>query len=134
MEGTGQNHDQALDPKQATAKAALLAECDTLAAAGVTFVAVGVALVRIDILTVITGVNFARGWRNRVADTFFGVPANFISLEDRLHECVTMLTRVTVLAGRNRGNYPFRSNQHAVASRQRKSPEAYGQSPRLDTE
>jgi Family of unknown function (DUF6878) len=35
-----QNHDQTLGPEQATAKAALLAECDKLATAGVTFVAV----------------------------------------------------------------------------------------------
>jgi hypothetical protein len=35
-----QNHDQTLEPEQAAAKAALLAECDRLATAGVTFVAV----------------------------------------------------------------------------------------------
>src|SRR5579864_4189544 len=35
-----QNHDQTLEPEQASAKAALLAECDKLATAGVTFVAV----------------------------------------------------------------------------------------------
>ena len=40
MEDTPQNHDQTLEPEQAAAKAALLAECDKLAAAGVTFVAV----------------------------------------------------------------------------------------------
>ena len=40
MEDTPQNHDQTLEPEQAAAKAALLAECDNLAAAGVTFVAV----------------------------------------------------------------------------------------------
>lgn len=40
MEDTPQNHDQTLEPEQASAKAALLAECDNLAAAGVTFVAV----------------------------------------------------------------------------------------------
>jgi hypothetical protein len=40
MEGPTENRDQKLDPEQAAAKAALLAECDKLAAAGVTFVAV----------------------------------------------------------------------------------------------
>ena len=40
MEGTEQNHGQALAPEQVAAKAALLAECDNLAAAGVTFAAV----------------------------------------------------------------------------------------------
>jgi hypothetical protein len=40
MENKLENHDQTLDPEQAAAKAALLAACDTLAAAGITFVAV----------------------------------------------------------------------------------------------
>ena len=40
MEDTPQNHDQTLEPEQAAAQAALLAECDNLATAGVTFVAV----------------------------------------------------------------------------------------------
>jgi hypothetical protein len=40
MEGTAQNHGQNLEPEQAAAKATLLAECDKLAAGGVTFVAV----------------------------------------------------------------------------------------------
>lgn len=40
MENTQQNNNQALEPGQAAAKAAILAECDRLAAAGVTFVAV----------------------------------------------------------------------------------------------
>ncbi len=40
MENTQQNNNQALEPGQAAAKAALLAECDRLAAAGVAFVAV----------------------------------------------------------------------------------------------
>lgn len=39
MEGSMPNHDQILEPEQAAAKAVLLAECDKLAAAGVTFVA-----------------------------------------------------------------------------------------------
>ena len=40
MEQTQQNNGEPLEPQQAVAKAALLAECDRLAAAGVTFVAV----------------------------------------------------------------------------------------------
>ncbi len=40
MENTQQNNNQALEPGQAAAKAALLAECERLTAAGVTFVAV----------------------------------------------------------------------------------------------
>ena len=40
MEKTQQNNNQSLEPEQAVAKAALLAECDSLAAAGVTFAAV----------------------------------------------------------------------------------------------
>jgi hypothetical protein len=43
---------------------------------------IGLAPVRIDILTEITGVEFADAWLRRVASTFFGVPVNFISLED----------------------------------------------------
>ena len=40
MEDKQPNNDERLDPEQGAAKAALLAECDELAAAGVTFVAV----------------------------------------------------------------------------------------------
>src|SRR5260370_15656997 len=43
---------------------------------------IGIAPVRIDILTEITGVEFPDAWRKRVASTFFGVPVNFISLDD----------------------------------------------------
>jgi hypothetical protein len=39
MEHEHQNNDQGLEPEQAAAKAAILAECDSLAAAGVRFVA-----------------------------------------------------------------------------------------------
>ena len=39
MEQPQQNNKQSLEPEQAAAKAAILAECDKLAAAGVTFVA-----------------------------------------------------------------------------------------------
>jgi hypothetical protein len=41
---------------------------------------IGIAPVRIDILTQITGVEFDKAWANRVPSTFFGVPVNFISL------------------------------------------------------
>ncbi len=40
MEQTKQNNGEPLEPQQAAAKAVLLAECDRLAAAGITFVAV----------------------------------------------------------------------------------------------
>ena len=43
---------------------------------------IGIAPVRIDILTEITGVRFSAAWENRVASTFFGVPVHFISLDD----------------------------------------------------
>jgi hypothetical protein len=43
---------------------------------------IGVAPVRIDILTEITGVEFADAWKKRVESTFFGVPVHFISLDD----------------------------------------------------
>jgi hypothetical protein len=43
---------------------------------------IGIAPVRIDILTEITGVRFPDAWRKRVASTFFGVPVHFISLDD----------------------------------------------------
>jgi hypothetical protein len=40
MENTHQNNNQSLKPRQTAAQAAILAECERLAAAGVTFVAV----------------------------------------------------------------------------------------------
>lgn len=40
MEDEQPSNDERLDPEQGAAKAALLAECDELAAAGITFVAV----------------------------------------------------------------------------------------------
>jgi len=43
---------------------------------------IGIAPVRIDILTEITGVEFADAWKNRVPGTFFGLPAHFISRGD----------------------------------------------------
>jgi len=43
---------------------------------------IGIAPVRIDILTDITGVEFHSAWEKRVAGTFFGVPVHFISLDD----------------------------------------------------
>ena len=43
---------------------------------------IGVAPVRIDILTHIDGVEFTGAWRNRVTGAFFGVPVQLISLDD----------------------------------------------------
>jgi len=43
---------------------------------------IGVAPVRIDILTEITAVDFHDAWKKRVASSFFGVPVHFISLDD----------------------------------------------------
>jgi hypothetical protein len=43
---------------------------------------IGIAPVRIDILTQITGVEFSNAWRNKVPGTFFGVPVHFISRDD----------------------------------------------------
>jgi predicted nucleotidyltransferase len=43
---------------------------------------IGVAPVRIDILTHIRGLQFAQAWQNRVASTFFSLPVHFISLDD----------------------------------------------------
>jgi hypothetical protein len=43
---------------------------------------IGVAPVRIDISTHIDGVTFDTAWRNRVHDSIFGEPVNFISLSD----------------------------------------------------
>ncbi len=43
---------------------------------------IGIAPVRVDILTEITGVQFGEAWRKRVASTFFGVPVHFISWDD----------------------------------------------------
>jgi hypothetical protein len=40
MEQPQENHEQSLEPRQSAAKTAILAQCDQLAAAGVTFVAV----------------------------------------------------------------------------------------------
>jgi Nucleotidyl transferase of unknown function (DUF2204) len=43
---------------------------------------IGVAPVRIDILTEITGGDFPKAWNKKVPSTFFSVPVNFISLDD----------------------------------------------------
>ena len=43
---------------------------------------IGIAPVRIDILTEITGVEFNDAWKKRVKSTFFGVPVHLISLDD----------------------------------------------------
>jgi predicted nucleotidyltransferase len=54
---------------------------DTFIQEGIVY-QIGVAPVRIDILTQITGVQFAGAWPSRIASTIFGVPVHFISLED----------------------------------------------------
>lgn len=43
---------------------------------------IGIAPVRIDILTDITAVRFSEAWTRRVTGTVFGVPVHFLSLED----------------------------------------------------
>jgi len=43
---------------------------------------IGIAPVRIDILTEITGVQFPNAWSRKVASVLFGVPVHFISLDD----------------------------------------------------
>jgi len=45
---------------------------------------IGVAPVRVDILTDITAVEFSDAWKKKVASSFFGVPVHFISLDDLL--------------------------------------------------
>jgi hypothetical protein len=45
---------------------------------------IGVAPVRVDILTEITAVEFSAAWRKKVPSSFFGVPVHFISLDDLL--------------------------------------------------
>ena len=42
---------------------------------------IGVAPIRIDILTQITGVEFSAAWEERVSGTIFGIPVSFISLD-----------------------------------------------------
>jgi hypothetical protein len=45
---------------------------------------IGMAPVRVDILTEITAVEFYDAWTKKVASTFFGVPVHFISMHDLL--------------------------------------------------
>ena len=45
---------------------------------------IGVAPVRVDILTDITAVEFSDAWKKKVASRFFGVPVHFISRDDLL--------------------------------------------------
>jgi hypothetical protein len=45
---------------------------------------IGIAPVRVDILTEITAVDFSDAWQRKVASTFFGIPVHFISLDDLL--------------------------------------------------
>ena len=54
---------------------------DTFTQDGIVY-QIGVAPVRIDILTQITGAQFGAAWRGRIASTIFGIPVNFISLAD----------------------------------------------------
>lgn len=54
---------------------------ETFAKEGVVY-QIGVAPIRIDILAQISGIQFADAWKNRVADQVFGIPVNFISLDD----------------------------------------------------
>ncbi len=42
---------------------------------------IGIAPIRVDILTQITGVEFPVAWKDRVAGTFFAVPVHVISLD-----------------------------------------------------
>ena len=43
---------------------------------------IGIAPLRIDILTGVTGVRFPDAWTKRVEGNMFGVPVHFISLDD----------------------------------------------------
>lgn len=43
---------------------------------------IGIAPVRIDILTSIIGVQFSDAWKRRVSSTFLGIPVHFICLDD----------------------------------------------------
>jgi predicted nucleotidyltransferase len=43
---------------------------------------IGVAPIRIDILTQITGVEFSAAWTRRVGGTIFGIPVSFLSRDD----------------------------------------------------
>lgn len=54
---------------------------ETFAHEGVVY-QIGIAPVRIDILTQISGLRFPEAWQNRVEDVVFGIPVNFISLDD----------------------------------------------------
>jgi Nucleotidyl transferase of unknown function (DUF2204) len=67
---------------------------------------IGVAPVRIDILTEITAVEFSNAWRKRVGSNFFGVPVHFISLDD-------LLTNKRAL-GRDRDLTDLKKNSNAA--------------------
>jgi predicted nucleotidyltransferase len=43
---------------------------------------IGVAPVRVDIITQISGIRFPEAWKNRVEDVMFNVPVSFISMND----------------------------------------------------
>jgi hypothetical protein len=52
---------------------------DTFTCTEITY-QIGIAPIRIDILTQITGVDFSAAWKNRVKGTIFGISVPFISL------------------------------------------------------
>ena len=52
---------------------------ETFTRTGLTY-QIGIAPVRIDVLTQITGVEFGAAWTNKVEGSIFGVPVHFISL------------------------------------------------------
>ena len=54
---------------------------ETFTRQGLTY-QIGIAPVRIDVLTSITGVEFSVAWRGRVGGSIFGVPVHFISLRE----------------------------------------------------
>lgn len=54
---------------------------ETFTHSGITY-QIGIAPIRIDVLTQITGVDFSEAWKRRVMGRMFGIPVPFISLDD----------------------------------------------------
>jgi hypothetical protein len=50
---------------------------------------IGVAPIRIDVLTQITSVEFSAAWKKRVSGTIFGIPVPFISLDHLANKLAT---------------------------------------------
>lgn len=50
---------------------------------------IGVAPIRIDVFTQITGVDFSEAWKRRVMGTIFGIPVPCISLDDLIAKRAT---------------------------------------------